>query len=382
VKGKRHLLLMVLFLVIAFIYKQAHGGFASTFLFYVVALTVVYEFILFFTLFRGLRVERILDKKRVRAGESQTVVIKIKRTTRFPMSWCVAYESLPSGLSTIPGKIVFPWFRKEAEISYKLSNLSRGVYKLNQITVVSGDLFGLFRASRTLKEYDQLIVHPKLKKLRDWFVKDGQDNGIVELRHRPSADITSIIGIRNYQRGDRLSQIHWKATARAGELRTKEFEQRVSNQLMIFLDTNQEIYGDRDAFEKAVCFTASLVTFAHNNQLKYTLVMAGEQGQLKLLEGGASHDFLRFMDELAGVTTQGKVALHEIVLKRMRYFSRGMHFVLITSNPSNQLSSILADLALKRRKVELVCMSSHIAIEVQAQRKLEKSGVIIHRELA
>ena len=62
-----------------------------------------------------------------------------------------------------------------------------------------------------------------------------------------------VVGIREYQPGDRYSWINWKASARRNEMITKEFEQRQSNEVFIVMDCVTDHH-----FETIVSFTASL----------------------------------------------------------------------------------------------------------------------------
>jgi uncharacterized protein (DUF58 family) len=73
-------------------------------------------------------------------------------------------------------------------------------------------------------------------------------------------------GLREYQRGDDLRRIDWKATARAGELRSKLYESTTERHLLILLDTwaySREKKGvDIEMQEFAISIAASLATWA------------------------------------------------------------------------------------------------------------------------
>ncbi|MBR8646101.1 DUF58 domain-containing protein [[Brevibacterium] frigoritolerans] len=62
-----------------------------------------------------------------------------------------------------------------------------------------------------------------------------------------------VSGVREYQPGDQLSWINWKATARTSEIMTKEFEVQKNRDVFIMLDEKPS-----DLFEESIEMAASL----------------------------------------------------------------------------------------------------------------------------
>ncbi|MFP3339475.1 DUF58 domain-containing protein, partial [Micrococcus sp. SIMBA_131] len=73
-------------------------------------------------------------------------------------------------------------------------------------------------------------------------------------------DYSTAVSVRDYVPGDKLSWIDWKATARGSKLLTKQFEQQISQDYMVFLDRETAHYGrvESPLFEKAVRLAASV----------------------------------------------------------------------------------------------------------------------------
>ena len=67
------------------------------------------------------------------------------------------------------------------------------------------------------------------------------------------SDPSMVVGIREYQPGDRLSWINWKASAKRNGMVTKEFETRQSTDVLLVMDSTPS-----PQFENLVSFTASL----------------------------------------------------------------------------------------------------------------------------
>ncbi|MEW9670328.1 DUF58 domain-containing protein [Ammoniphilus sp. 3BR4] len=375
-----NLAILAFFTLLSYVYKGWHPGFASTFIFSILAALMLYEGMVFLTSFYKLNITRLVAKKRLQAGGTQVVTIKLARGFRFPLAWYAVHELWPGNLPPVPGQVFFPWFKKEIDITFELPQLARGAYDLKEITVVCGDLFGIFKAEKTIKLTDRFLVYPKYDLLQKWTAKDGQKSGQASIARRHSDELTSVVGIREYAFGDRLNQIHWKATAKSQTLKTKEFEYQVSQYFAVFLDSRQGAYPDSRSFEKAIQAAASLSNLGFKKQLKFALLIEGSPGKAKMLEGAQGHDFYRVLEELSALQAEGKAGVEDLVKQALPLLPRGAQLAIVTGRIDRSLSLLLAELAHKQTKVELFCSSNEESEEShRMMNKLQGSGVILHR---
>ncbi|MEK8225714.1 DUF58 domain-containing protein [Oerskovia sp. M15] len=68
----------------------------------------------------------------------------------------------------------------------------------------------------------------------------------------------SFHALRDYVPGDDRRHIHWKTTARTGQLMVRQFEETRRSHLAVILSTRSEDYGHADEFELAVSSCGSL----------------------------------------------------------------------------------------------------------------------------
>jgi uncharacterized protein (DUF58 family) len=88
--------------------------------------------------------------------------------------------------------------------------------------------------------------------------------GSLRTRQPVFEDPTRPAGKRDYQAGDSLRRIDWKASASTGRLQTKLFEPSISLETVIFLNLNTEDYPLRaryEATELAIVIAASLANW-------------------------------------------------------------------------------------------------------------------------
>ena len=106
--------------------------------------------------------------------------------------------------------------------------------------------FGLFEASATVGTGTAVTVYPRVEPLPA-LAAAGQHPGGLELdaRAHDADDAAASPRVRPYAPGDAYNRIHWKSTARQGELQVKEFDLEQTADLWIILDLDRHVAGRR-----------------------------------------------------------------------------------------------------------------------------------------
>jgi uncharacterized protein (DUF58 family) len=148
----------------------------------------------------------------------------------------------------------------------------RGRYTWGVLRASSGYPFGLAEQSRLLTFEENVIVLPCLGWLhRGRFLRYLRDLSTqsqrAHLRRKPQphpAAQAEFHGLRSYRSGDSPRLIHWRTSARRGELMVREFEDEPSDNLLIVVDPTLPAESDycgvplREQFEEVISLTASL----------------------------------------------------------------------------------------------------------------------------
>ncbi len=107
---------------------------------------------------------------------------------------------------------------------------------------VSGHPFGLVHRSAIVGEGEDIAVLPTLGRvhrgrLRQFLSRAAPSAGWQLRCPRPQPLVpTEFHGIRPYQRGDSPRWIHWRTSARRGELMVREFEETSNDNLLLVVD--------------------------------------------------------------------------------------------------------------------------------------------------
>jgi uncharacterized protein (DUF58 family) len=199
---------------------------------------------------------------RVPAGQAAAVTIQLDNVTRLPTGLLLAEDTIPYALGTRPR---FVLDRIEAggsrRISYRLQSDRRGKYVVGPLHVRVADAFGLVRLGRLVALPGTLVVTPAITVL-PWAAFGGSwlSDGGTRARTAAAAGEDDVVP-RAYRDGDELRRVHWRSTARYGELMVRREEQRWRNRVVLFLDTRGSAHSGRgpsSSFEYAVCAAASI----------------------------------------------------------------------------------------------------------------------------
>lgn len=130
------------------------------------------------------------------------------------------------------------WAFQRVTRRYRLHCLARGVHSFGPVTLRSGDPFGWLIREDELRARTTLIVYPLIAPLEQFGLPSRHPFGEQATPWRLLEDPLRVAGVREYVRGDDPRRIHWKASARIGELQSKVYEPGSQHRLLILLDVN------------------------------------------------------------------------------------------------------------------------------------------------
>ncbi|MGB8651506.1 MAG: DUF58 domain-containing protein [Mycobacteriales bacterium] len=205
---------------------------------------------------------RLLDPPRVEAGRTSTVRLRLDNVSRLPSGVLLMEDVLPYALGGRPRFVldrVEP--RGVREVSYPVRSDVRGRFRVGPLSVRLTDPFGLCELTRSFATTDELVVTPvatALPSVRlggDWI--SGGDATGKAIAVSGSDDAAT----REYRHGDDLRKVHWRSTARVGELMVRREEQPFQNRATLLLDTRVCAHrgdGPASSFEWSVSAVASV----------------------------------------------------------------------------------------------------------------------------
>lgn len=233
---------------------------------------------------------RRLDPARLPVGHEARVDLRLENVSRMPSGLLMVEDHVPY---TLGGRARFVLDRIEPrgsrELSYRLRSDVRGRYRVGPLTVRLADPFGMVELVRSFSQSDRLTVTPAIVPLQAGRLSGAWTGGGDSVARAVSAAGEDDVAPREYRHGDDLRRVHWRSTARHGELMVRREEQHWQSSGTLFLDTRRSAHwgdGPGGSFEQAVSVTASIGV--HLGRTGMTMRYVTDTGEA--LRAGASFD--------------------------------------------------------------------------------------------
>lgn len=375
-------------------YFLFQGGKASLMLFGILNGLLLYLSLGYWSGIRKIKGSRHINNEdnnllahQVYAGHSLQVELKLKLPSFMPTPYVLVKEQVirHDGTKLLFEGTVVPGFRNEGTLQYSISNLKRGQYYFAPSTCLSYDVFGLKSHRGQLVAESGLQVFPQILSAKQWTELLRGHNGIYSSHtiSRNAKESTQQSGVRDYVHGDRLSKIHWNATARTGQWKSKDFEREALQKAVIILDRYSEVSAAKqlelvqNRFELAVSMTASLLDYSLKNDSAIGLLSIGEQIWYSSPSSGmASHVIM--MNHLVTVDSDAPKPLSQLLRHQQKELQSNNVLLIVTSELTKAMLVTLKQLrgkgiqttlfyiagfASPREQIEIIAASSAFQIE-------------------
>lgn len=293
-------------------------------------------------------------------GDRLKVTYTVRNTSRVPKPWLEIHNatSLPAGL---PGRAIGLGARTERSWLVRTPLTRRGHFRIEPLQIRTGDPFGLFESTALVGTGVTAVVYPKVEALPLWKLPAANVDGSHATPERTLQTSPLATTVRPWAPGDAFNRIHWKSTARHGEIQVKEFELEQTADAWLVLDLErgpQRGSGDESSVEVGVRAAASIADKAiRENRAVGLTVNAHRLAQLQPDRGPRQQ--LKIMQLLAAVDGDGSTPLGEALIATVPRIRRGMTAVVITASQDLEWVRPLA--ALRSRGVGCVAVTFDIA---------------------
>ena len=205
---------------------------------------------------------RQLLPRRVTAGRPAEVRIRLSNISRLRTGLLLAEDVTPLAAGSRQ-RFVLDSIEANGHrnLSYQVQLDQRGKYPIGPLQIRVADVFGLVAVGRSFATKSTLVVTPTITALPRVTVPGSRlgdgESGMRTVAAAGEDDIAP----RAYRDGDELRRVHWRSTARYGELMVRREEQQWHNRALLLIDARRRAYtgsGPGSPFEFAVSAAASI----------------------------------------------------------------------------------------------------------------------------
>lgn len=376
-KRMANIILVIVFATASFVYAMFQGGFVSWFLFYSFLPIAIYSICILIYPIKAWNITRDILKKDYFRGDSLFVRVSFSRKIPFPLHYIVIEEYLPKtiGNNKAPKKIMYPWFKRNLTIDYQLDHLPRGEHKLEKILVKTGDFLGFIHKEAWVNVEDTILVYPTYKPLHLTLNQSSFGGTVSSNKINKHFESKMVAGIREYQPGDKLTLVDWKATARKQEIMTKEFESEQSSDTLLIMDCGN--YQTSDDFELVISITASISDSLLKSEKKCRLVTIGGTTEvLPLTKGKTSIQDILF--KLAKVNKDGPLSFDKVLKAEEKVRKRDAVIIVVSNLTSDLVAWIKSNPSILKIYVASFELD-HATVDMIQHLKLSGMDVEVHQ---
>jgi uncharacterized protein (DUF58 family) len=309
--------------------------------------------------FENLVVKRELNTGHLFRGEEFVVSVHAHNKSWAPLVSVSTTDELPLGLFALtPRKAVYALSPgQQVTFSYRVQGRFRGVFPIGPLHVEAGDPWGLEMLRGRVDLCDEVIVYPKVHHLSDIGLPSSLPIGEIQARQRFFEDPARTSGVREYQPGDPLKRMHWKASARSGRLHVREFEPTIALETTLFLDLNEEAYDVHlidHMSEFSIEVAASLAYFLHRQRQPVGLVTNGRDGPavvgssdtnpIRMSSRKGASQLMKIMEALARVQVHRGKPMAQLLADEARQLPWASTILVITPIDSPDIVKALLSL--------------------------------------
>ncbi len=247
----------------------------------------------------------------------------------------------------------------------------RGVITVGPLTVARQDPLGLLRREMTWRDVHHVHVHPRTVLLPPnsaGLVRDleGQSS-----RRLTDSDL-SFHAVREYVPGDAMRHIHWKSTAKTGQLMVRQYEESQTARLAVLFDARREEYGSDDEFELGVSIAASISVQAVREGRERYVASAWTPGRRRPsvdgLEELSSRDPIRMLDAWSelGYAIEGLPI--EVLSRSLAHSTRDLSIVVVVTGSVPEMERIRRAAVSFSPDVHVLAIRAEMLADPAAQR--------------
>jgi uncharacterized protein (DUF58 family) len=249
----------------------------------------------------------------IAATDRLVVELAATNRLRWLSAWTVEvedvcrYDGPLTGVDTGPGRVLFPYLasRSSCGAVYEGSPPVRGRYVFGPLRLTTFFPLGLVRHRRWIDLPAELVVWPRLGRLTTAGLRLARHSELTSqrTRRRQTRSELDFHGLRDWRPGDSRRWIHWRSTARRGQIVVRQFDVARGHDVALFVDLWQPASGPAgdpasgsnlasQRVEAALSLTATLVTdICRRGDCRLLLFVAGEESMR--LDGRASAGLAR-----------------------------------------------------------------------------------------
>ncbi|HHV46124.1 MAG TPA: DUF58 domain-containing protein [Tissierellia bacterium] len=328
--------IIIILSITLLIYVLFVGGEMPYFLFYIYLSALLVPLIHCLIIYRDLSGSVNVPNKAIYVGDRVAISYTVRNMSKFTAPYIEVENSIsrqltgeeaPRTMTTLNPK---GFYTHNEELTLK----RRGYYQIGEIEVAIKDVFGFYSIKKRMASDTALIVYPKPRELNSFRITSIEQLGEMLIDDKAFEDRSRISSLREFRNGDSVKSIHWKLSAKLGDLIIKEFDNSADTNVMVFVDNYRGLFtNDKDhrLEDKIADIGISIVNYYLGKNIPVSL-QTQDGDKVVEVNGKGKSDLKPFLEAFARFRGNGLFDFSVFMKKRMGVIKKGSTVVIITPN--------------------------------------------------
>jgi uncharacterized protein (DUF58 family) len=334
----------------------------------------------------GVGYERTLTPSRLFPGDQAKLTIRLNNRKLLPLAWLTINDPIQLrlmragdtiddlmklsggvevldnlGYALVNHVALAPY--QAVDRSYTVQGIRRGTFTFGPAELESGDPFGIFKRQSRMTQRQEVVVFPHVYSPDEIGLPFREALGDASTRRALVEDPIRIAGAREYQPDDPLRRMHWKATARTGQLQVRITDPSTTAQIIVVLNLNTFQYVwqgvDLDRMESTIDVAASAGVWALRKGFAVGLrsngIVPGTEMTPRMAPSASPQQPTLLLEHLARIAFSGRYSAEYVLHDESLRLAAASSILFVTSIITPEIVKVLTARKLAGRVTVVYC---------------------------
>ena len=320
--------------------------------------------------------ERAIEQPRVFIDEETSMTISVLNRKPLPLGKLSVVDEIPDEVEVADARMAvssspntniimhntsLAWYER-IRWEYKIKGKARGFYRIGPARMESGDLFGFFESHKPVERNDYILVYPRVVSLPELGMPAVRPLGETRGGIRIFQDESRPSGLREYEVGDPLKIVDWKATARMQSLQVRTYEPSSTFTviLVVLVETSERTWQGYSPvnLERVITSAASVASYATERQYSVGLFSNGTpilaDRPMRLNPSSSPEQLTIILEALATIRPLAIGPMAPQLEQNSRQFPLGSTLVMIAAILTPEMMAVISDLKAKGHRIVVI----------------------------
>lgn len=353
------ILLIIILTTLPAVYTNSIYGYLPIL---VLSVSIIVSFTVLLLMKRGITIDSSSSNREILRGLNVPMSISVTNQTWFicPRAQAKIFINNLFGHVDTEEVITFTLSAKnQASFDFDLDMNHIGMYEVGIHNMLIYDFFGIFKMKVPIKEVMKVCVMPRIRSMDEL---EESTRAFVESSKETRMTVTNgmdYVGVREYELGDPMKQIHWKLSAHTLGYMTKLQESNRELEFSVILDfvsieeKNQEIMMNiNDALIET---SFSILDYLSKKYTSYYLVYYSRNKTIKKVSPKGRENDREYIQDFITITSKSQVDYPDgyVLLEQEAIQGQSSNIILCTSYVTEKLVNEMIQLNQQSRSVQL-----------------------------